>query len=100
MLDATEAFDRDEYLKLYDSLCRDFLPPVVVTLFLNTYISYSTQVSWKGIFPNCFNVQNGVKQGGILSSVLFCIYFDGLLRRLGDAAIGCFMGNFFAGVLV
>jgi Reverse transcriptase (RNA-dependent DNA polymerase) len=44
-------------------------------------------------------VQNGVIQGGILSAVLFCFYFDGLLRRLSDAGIGCFMGNFFASVL-
>ena len=63
------------------------------------YINHSTRVSWNGIFSNRFNVQNGVKQGGILSPILFCIYFDGLLCRLSDAGIGCFIGNFFVGVL-
>jgi hypothetical protein len=31
--------------------------------------------------------------------VLFCIYFDGLLARLKEAKLGCFIGNTFVGAL-
>ena len=36
-------------------------------------------VSWNGILSKNFPVKNGVRQGGIVSPVLFCIYIDGLL---------------------
>ena len=42
---------------------------------------------------------NGVKQGGAFSPVLFCIYLDGLLCRLAELKIGCFIGNVFVGAL-
>ena len=34
-------------------------------------------------------MENGVKQGGVLSPTLFCIYFDELLRRLRETDVGC-----------
>ena len=34
-------------------------------------------------------LENGVKQGGVLSPTLFCIYFDELLRRLRETDVGC-----------
>ena len=35
---------------------------------------------------------NGVKQGGVLSPILFAIHTDGLLKRLEDTGVGCHMG--------
>jgi len=46
-----------------------------------------------------FHAVNGVKQGGVLSPVLFCIYLDGLLRTLCSSKIGCFVGTVFTGIL-
>ena len=43
---------------------------------------------------------NGVKQGGVFSPVLFCLYVDGLLVALSNAGVGCFMGGSFVGALV
>ena len=42
---------------------------------------------------------NGVKQGGILSPVLFCIYFDVLLLKLKNNNVGCHIGNTFVGAV-
>ena len=44
-----------------------------------------------------FTVMNGVKQGGVLSPVLFAVYTDGLLLRLQESRIGCHMGGHYAG---
>jgi hypothetical protein len=44
-------------------------------------------------------VSNGIRQGGIISPVLFCIYMDQLLKRLEDAGLGCHMGKHFYGAL-
>ena len=42
---------------------------------------------------------NGVKQGEVLSPVLFCVYIDGLLATLKDAGIECHIGSQFIGAL-
>ena len=46
-----------------------------------------------------FTVSNGVKQGGVLSPILFAIYTDGLLKRLEETGVGCHIGSCFAGAL-
>ena len=40
---------------------------------------------------------NGVKQGGVLSPILFSVYTDGLLERLQQTGVGCHMGCRFTG---
>jgi hypothetical protein len=99
MLDATKAFDRVEYCKLFRKLVARKMPPIVIRLLLNMYINHTTRVAWNGIFSDRFVAKNGVKQGGILSPVLFCIYFDDLISELTKANIGCFIGNLFVGIL-
>jgi len=40
-----------------------------------------------------------MRQGGIISPVLFCIYIDGLLCMLRESSVGCFIVNVFLGAL-
>ena len=35
------------------------------------------------------NVTNGVKQGGVISPIMFTLYIDQLLLRLKKSGIGC-----------
>ncbi len=43
---------------------------------------------------------NGVKQGGVLSPILFSVYVDGLFHRLKKSGVGCQMSNYFIGCLL
>ena len=58
MLDATKAFDRVEYCKLFRQLITRQIPPVVVRLLMNMYVSHATRVSWNGIFSSRISVRN------------------------------------------
>jgi len=42
---------------------------------------------------------NGVKQGGVLSPVHFCLYIDVLLVALSKAGVGCFIDDYFVKAL-
>ena len=43
------------------------------------------KVCWDKSLSAPFHVSNGVRQGGVLSPVLFSVYLDGLLQKLGDS---------------
>ena len=42
---------------------------------------------------------NGVKQGGVLSQIIFSVYIDGLLVRLHNSGVGCYVGTQFVAAL-
>ena len=46
-----------------------------------------------------FGVSNGVRQGGVLSPLLFAVYIDELFVRLERLRTGCYSGCFFVGAL-
>jgi len=75
------------------------IPPKYLRLLLNMYTSSVARVSWNGIFSQSFTVENGVRQGGVVSPVLFSLYIDGLLQRLWDSGVGCFIGSVYVGPL-
>jgi len=63
------------------------------------YTDQQIRVLWNGEKSNCFYVKNGVKQGAIVSHILFCVYLDMLLTKLKKADLGCFIGTWFAAAL-
>ena len=99
LLDASKAFDRVEYARLFKLLCGRGLCPRVVKLLAAMYTNQQMNVRWKGILSNVFKCENGVKQGGVLSPTLFCVYFDELLCKLSECGVGCYVGNKFLGAL-
>ena len=50
-------------------------------------------VRWGSISKSSFHVSNGVKQGGILSPMLFNVYMDQLNIRLNRSGIGRDIGG-------
>ena len=73
MLDASKAFDREQYCKLFQKLLSRQMPTVIVRFLLNMYTGHRTHVLWNSCESLWFNVCNGVKQGGVLSPVLFFV---------------------------
>ena len=92
LLDATKAFVRVNYCKLFKLLIDRRLPPLILRFLLQMYTGFKACISWNGFLSNMFDVNNGVKQGGILSPLLFCVYFDVLIDRLTQSGYGCYIG--------
>jgi retron-type reverse transcriptase len=56
-------------------------------------------VKWINHISYSFDVTNGVRQGGVLSPLLFSVYVDELLEKLKSKGIGCSIDHFFTGAL-
>ena len=54
-------------------------------------------IRWNGAVSEPFRVSNGVRQGGVLSPVLFSVYINGLLCTLQESRVGCHLGCDFVG---
>jgi hypothetical protein len=98
-LDASKAFDRVQYCKLFRLLGKRGLPACIVRILINLYTANEVRVVWAGLASDYFSVLNGVKQGGVISPILFCIYIDDLLIKLRMSGVGCFVGLNFTGAL-
>jgi len=99
MLDASRAFDRVHYVKLFNLLISRGMCPMYCRILAHMYTHQTLRVKWNGVFSETFGVLNGVKQGGVLSPILFCIYIDELFVRLKCSQIGCYIGNMYAGAI-
>ena len=100
VLDATKAFDRVNYCKLFRILLKKNISPFICRLLLNMYINQKLRVRWHNTYSDEFSVTNGVKQGGVISPILYCIYIDGLIDELKASNVGCFMGGVYAGIFI
>jgi hypothetical protein len=80
---------------LFNLLLQKGVSAIVVRLLLQMYTNQQIHVSWNGKKSPPFGACNGVKQGGVLSPVLFGLYIDELLTRLSVAGFGCHIGNTF-----
>ena len=92
-----DAFDLVRHDILFDRLSHRGLPPLISSFLLNWYKSQELCVRWGNAFSSSFTVSNGVRQGGVLSPVLFTIYMDELLLQLKHNAVGCHWDHHFAG---
>ena len=97
LLDASKAFDLVRHDILFDRLLQRDLPPLIVSFLLGWYKSQQLCVRWCNTLSESFTVSNGVRQGGVLSPILFTIYMDELLLQLKRDGIGCHWGHLFAG---
>jgi hypothetical protein len=73
---------------------------VYVRLLAYWYQHQLFSVRWGGVCSNAFNVRNGVRQGGILSPILFNVYVDELSINLNNSETGCNMNEVFINYLL
>ena len=51
------------------------------------------KAKWDNCLSTKFHVTNGAKQGGVLSPLLFIVYFDELITRLKNSRTGYNIGD-------
>ena len=92
-LDAAKAFDRINHGKHFIKLQERGVPTYLIRILHYWYSRQTMQVTLGKTISNPFPVTHGVRQGGILSPVLFKLYMDGLSREIEECKTGCMVGN-------
>ena len=99
-MDMRKAFDLVKHSILFQKLRERELSPIFLRLIIIMYINQKANVRWGSSYSEYFNITNGVKQGAVLSAVLFCIYIDDLIKILRRKRTGCWIKKSFVGIAV
>lgn len=92
-LDASKAFDRVNHDRLFNILLERGVPSFIVRLMDFWYLNQTMYVRWGTAISNVFQVKNGVRQGGVLSPLLFNLYINDLSINLKFLNFGLSYGS-------
>ena len=92
-IDASKAFDRVNHEKLFTKLSKSGVPSFLFRILVYWYARQTMRVKWGSVTSAPFHVSNSVRQGGILSPILFNWYMNDLSLLLNTSGTGCRVGN-------
>jgi hypothetical protein len=96
-LDALSAFDRINVYALLTKLIKRNVPFEVIRMLWALYECSNACLRVSGSLYGSIDIRSGIKQGGIMSGVLYDIYVDDLMKELLNSGCGCMIGDVYAG---
>ena len=99
-LDCSKAFDKVSHNGLFLKLIERNVPLCFLHIFMYWLTNLSSQCRWRATVSDAYHVLSGVKQGGILSPILFTVYMNDLLILLRNKGIGCHINRLFLGSIM
>ena len=100
LYDLEKAYDSVEYPVLLERLFEVGINGKLWRVMKNWYSGGSSFVKVDGKCSSLsYGVGRGVKQGSILSPVLFLLVMDPLLKKLQDSSLGLSLNSYYAGVI-
>lgn len=87
-VDFEKAFDRLNRKALWNILEKHGVPPKLVNIMKDMYYNATSRVLHKGKISNPFPIESGVKQGCVLSPILFLLAIDPVMRTVNQTKQG------------
>ena len=72
--------------------------PLFLRFFIHSYCNEKMRIKWNAAISDPFDTSNGVKQGGVLSPLLFNVYLVERILLFREQGVRCHMNNMFVGV--
>lgn len=98
-MDMSKAFDRVKHSLLFRKLVEMGLPEIYIRLLFVIYREQTANVRWNNEISDTLSLSNGVKQGAVLSAILFCVYINDLFDLLRKRRSGCWVNDEFNGIV-
>ena len=92
-LDVKKAFDTVWHEGLFVKLHEKNIHPRIWHLLVDWYSRSSSCFLLKGKRSRVFSIKQGVRQGAILSPLLYSVYVDALLVQLDECCLGAMVGS-------
>jgi exonuclease III len=99
-IDASMAFDNINQCKLFLKLFKRNIPVFIIRVLWYWYKNQQNCVKWNNVLSEYFCTTNGVRQGGLLSPLLYNVYIDKLTAKLNLISAGCCINNIFVNHLM
>ena len=96
LLDASKPFEKVAFNVLFNELRDRSLCPKISKFLYHMYTNQECSVGWGSEHSDYFNVPNGVKQGGVISPILFSCFIDKLFSQFKHSSLGCHVGALYA----
>ena len=97
--DMSKAFDMVRHSLLFRKLLSKGFSRIFLRLYMFIYMFQYANVRWDGVYSSVFSLCNGVRQGAILSGILYCFYVNEIFEILRKKSIGCWINFNFMGML-
>ena len=95
-MDMSKAFDNAKHSLLFQQL---LIKGLYIRLLLVMYKKQVANVRWNSSLSQSFPISNEVKQGAVLSAILFCVYVNDLYKLLRKRRSGCWINGHYMGIL-
>ena len=99
-LDMSKAFDKMSHYGLYIKLMELSIPRCFIDILICWYAKCFGVVRYDNYLSSRFHVCAGVRQGGVLSHVLFSVFMNSLVIKLTKAGLGAHLGFLYVGCLL
>ena len=86
------------YSLLFTKLLEAGFPRIFTRVFMFIYMFQYANVRWNGVVSSIFSLCNGVRQGAILSGILYCFYVNNLFTLLRRRKTGCWVNFEYHGI--
>jgi len=92
LLDLSKAFDKMNNFALYIKLMNRSIPVQVLSVLENWFSSCLSCVKWGSVMSYFYVLKTDVRQGSVLSPILFSVFIGDLVKLVNKANIGCRIG--------
>ena len=99
-LDASKAFDIVDHATLLSLLLSKRVPLCFVNIMIDWYSKLYIVVIWNDAESAVLHVRSGVRQGGVLSPILFNFYVNSLVCHLKNSDLGCHIHDLYLGCIL
>ena len=92
-LDLKKAFDSVDHNTLFHKMQLMGIPDCLISVMAFWYGNQYAQVKYRNAVSKEWKINNGVRQGGVLSGLLFNIYVNSLIDKISNLNLGCKLGT-------